>query len=57
MLPDNSNVETVIVPPCVPTQGGSSSESSAGKSNVLRATGTQKTVTAPACTVQAQSSS
>jgi hypothetical protein len=57
VLPSNSNVETVIVPPCVPTQGAAPAEQSAGKSDVLRAPTNAKTVAAPACTMQASSSS
>jgi hypothetical protein len=56
VLPTDSDVDTVIVPPCVPTQSASSSESSAGKSDVLHATAKSKTVTAPACTMAQQSS-
>src|SRR3954469_22977046 len=51
VLPNDSDVRTVIVPPCVPTQSASSKENSAGKSDVLRATAKSKTVTAPACTM------
>src|SRR3954454_826492 len=57
VLPSNSDVETVIVPPCVPTQGATPAEQSAGKSDVLRAPTGQRTVAAPACVMQASSSS
>src|SRR3954471_21707839 len=56
VLPNDSDVRTVIVPPCVPAQSASASENGAGKSNVLRAKAASKTVTAPACTMQQQSS-
>jgi hypothetical protein len=57
VLPDNSGVRTVIVPPCVPSATATSQEQSAGKSNVLRATSRSRTVTAPACLVSQSSSS
>jgi uncharacterized membrane protein YgcG len=56
VLPERSEVKTVIVPPCVPAQSASSQEQGSGKSNVLRAEG-NATVTAPACLVPQQSGS
>ena len=57
VLPNNSDVRTVIVPPCVPATSASASEQGAGKSNVLQAAPKTRTVTAPTCLVQASSSS
>jgi hypothetical protein len=68
VLPNNSGVATLIVPPCTQSSGGSSSgggSSASGGSNssgaatslAVPAKGKAKSVTAPPCTVPQQSSS
>jgi hypothetical protein len=52
VLPSNSSVTTVIVPPCTQGPGGTSN-----KSNALPANNGEKIVTAPPCTVPSSSSS
>lgn len=49
VLPTNSNVRTIIVPPCT-MQTGSKSEKKKPKSLAVPATSTRRTVTAPPCT-------
>jgi hypothetical protein len=64
LLPKNSNLTKIIVPPCVVQTSSSSSSSSGssggqsgGNTTVLPATGTKSAVTAPPCQVQMSSSS
>ncbi|MGI8623816.1 MAG: hypothetical protein ACR2NB_10115 [Solirubrobacteraceae bacterium] len=63
VIPANSDLRTVIIPPClVSTSSSSSSSGSSGSSAesntlALPASGGSKTVTAPPCTLSASSSS
>jgi hypothetical protein len=51
VLPNDSKLKTVIVPPCTTGQSQSPQSSSSGNSVALPSTGDQESVTAPPCTV------
>jgi hypothetical protein len=53
VLPANSNIQTLIVPPCTPSSGSGGAGAPQGANNALPST--SKTVTAPPCTFQQQS--
>lgn len=57
ILPKNSNVTKLIVPPCVVTSGSSGAKPSGGPNTVLPSARGRSAVTAPPCTVQMTSSS
>ena len=53
VLPANSNIQTLIVPPCTPSSGsGGAGGVPQGANSALSSTNKSKTVTAPPCTYQ-----
>jgi hypothetical protein len=56
VLPNDSNLKTVIVPPCTKPSGGAG-QSGQSSGTALPAVGDEETVTAPPCTASQQSSS